>query len=102
MQSFYDSNTYLIFDASIITSTALKAAGDYTLKMLVQQVSHLSLKNYFCVDLSKKKINPDASEMVQKKLGNGTVIWRLDLTLITGSFHLDTIFERHNNVKHFN
>lgn len=54
MQSFYDSSTYLIFDASIITGTALKAAGDYTLKMLEQQVSHFSLKNYFCGDQNKK------------------------------------------------
>lgn len=75
MQSFYDSSTYLIFDASIITGTALKAAGDYTLKMLEQQVSHFSLKNYFCVDQNKKKITEAPQKMVQKK----TWKWHCDL-----------------------
>lgn len=65
-KSFYDSSTCLIFDVSIITRTPLKATGDYTLQMLVQQVSHLSLKNYFCVDQSKK-FTDMPQKMVQKK-----------------------------------
>lgn len=76
MQSFYDSSTYLIFDVSIITSTALKAAGDYTLQMLVQQVSHLSLKNYFCVDQSKK-FTDTPQKMFQKKRWK----WHCDLEI---------------------
>lgn len=66
MQSFYDSSTYLIFDASISINTALKAAEDYTIKRLVQQLCHLSLKNYFCAD-QNKKITGTPLKMVQKK-----------------------------------
>lgn len=66
MQSFYDSRTYLIFDASIIINTALKAAEDYTLKRLVQQVFHLILKNYFCA-AQNKKFTGTPLKMVRKK-----------------------------------
>lgn len=74
MQSFCDSSTYLIFDASIITGAGLKASGDYILKMLVQQVSHLSLKNYFYGDQSKKTYWSSTENGSEKNLGNGSVI----------------------------
>jgi len=45
--SFYDASTYLIFNSSNIIGSALKPLGDYTLKMLVQRVSHLRVVFFF-------------------------------------------------------
>lgn len=52
----------------MITSAVLKAAGDYTLQMLVQQVSYLSSKNYFAVDQKKKKITDTTENGSDKEL----------------------------------